>query len=238
MGAWLALSLLVGAGLLLVLRNDAGTIAGFDNAQVAAIISGAAVVIFLWSAMSRGYRGRKARAHQDAVTWAPIGFSLVALYSYREDLMPYAERFAQRIAGEIVPGTPEVVETRTGDTIGVRIKRGWDGHFIAKTEVNGVALRMIVDTGASTVVLRPDDARKLGIDIDHLTYSVPVQTANGISRAARIRLDKVAVGPVGYSGVEALIAQPGALHQSLLGMSFLSRLRSYEFSGDVLTLRS
>jgi aspartyl protease family protein len=66
---------------------------------------------------------------------------------------------------------------------------------------------------------------------------VPVLTANGRTMAARVWLDDVSVGPLDRTRVEALIAQPGALSQSLLGMSFLSRLRSYEFSGDYLTLR-
>jgi aspartyl protease family protein len=55
--------------------------------------------------------------------------------------------------------------------------------------------------------------------------------------AARVRLDRVGIGPLDRTKVEALVAKPGALTQSLLGMSFLSRLRSYEFSGDFLTLR-
>ena len=55
--------------------------------------------------------------------------------------------------------------------------------------------------------------------------------------AARIRLKEVAIGPLDRQNVDALVAHPGALSQSLLGMSFLSRLRSYEFSGDFLTLR-
>jgi aspartyl protease family protein len=238
MGAWLALSLLVGAGLVLVIRNDAGTIAGFDNAQIAGIVSCVALLIFLWSAVSRSYRGRIAQALQDAVTWAGIGLTLVALYSYREDLLPFAERFAQRIAGELMPGTPEMVATEGAEGVGVRIRRGWEGHFIAAAQVNGVPLKMIVDTGASTVVLRPEDAQKLGFDPQALSYSVPVQTANGTSRAARVRLAKIAVGPLEFKDVEALVAQKGALHQSLLGMSFLNRLRSYEFSRDFLTLRS
>ena len=96
---------------------------------------------------------------------------------------------------------------------------------------------MIVDTGASTIVLRPADARKAGIDPKSLTYRVPVLTANGRAMAARVRLDSVAIGPLDRKNVDALVAQPGALTQSLLGMSFLSRLRSYEFSGDFLRLR-
>ena len=96
---------------------------------------------------------------------------------------------------------------------------------------------MIVDTGASTIVLTPEDATAAGIDIGGLTYRVPVITANGRTMAARVRLNAVAIGPLDRKDVDALVAQPGALTQSLLGMSFLSRLRSYEFSGDFLTLR-
>ncbi len=86
-------------------------------------------------------------------------------------------------------------------------------------------------------MLRPEDARKAGIDPDTLTYRIPVLTANGRTVAARVRLKAVAIGPLDRTDVDALVAQPGALTQSLLGMSFLSRLRSYEFSGDFLTLR-
>lgn len=237
MGAWIALSIIIGAGLLLVLRPDAGAIAGYDSGQVAAMVAAVALLIFLWGGLARGYRGRLGQALRDAVSWLAIGLALVAVYAYRDDLLPYAERVSQRIAGEISPST-EPIETVTPQGQGVRIRRQWDGHFVAKTHINGVAIKMIVDTGASTVVLRPDDAKKLGIELDRLTYAIPVQTANGVSRAARVRLDKVAIGSVSYRNVDALVARPGALHQSLLGMSFLSRLRSYEFSGEYLTLRS
>jgi aspartyl protease family protein len=66
---------------------------------------------------------------------------------------------------------------------------------------------------------------------------VPVQTANGLAYAAAVRLNQVAIGSIVLDGVDALVARPGALKESLLGISFLRRLRSYEFSGDFLTLR-
>ena len=93
-------------------------------------------------------------------------------------------------------------------------------------------------TGASTVVLKQADAKKLGIDIATLKYTVPVQTANGMAYAAPVRLRNLSVGPIVIPQVEALVAQTGTLKESLLGMTFLSRLRSYEFSGEFLTLRS
>jgi aspartyl protease family protein len=97
---------------------------------------------------------------------------------------------------------------------------------------------MMVDTGASSIVLRPADARLAGIDVDRLSYTVPVQTANGTAYAAAVRLRDVAVGPIKLDRVDALVAKPGVLNESLLGMNFLRRLRSYEFSGEFLTLRS
>jgi aspartyl protease family protein len=109
---------------------------------------------------------------------------------------------------------------------------------VARTQVNGVPVTMLIDTGASTVVLKPSDARLAGIDVGSLKYSVPVRTANGTAFAAAVRLRRVAVGPIVLNGIDALVSAPGALDQSLLGMSFLRRLRSYEFSGEFLTLRS
>jgi aspartyl protease family protein len=170
---------------------------------------------------------------RDAVTWLALGLALITLYAYKDELMP----IAARVASELLPGSAMTVEQSAGGLTEVRIRKRLDGHFTAKARVNGKKISMIVDTGATSIVLTPEDAKKAGIDVDKLTYRVPVLTANGRTVAARVRLEKVAIGPLDRKNVDALVAQPGALTQSLLGMSFLSRLRSYEFSGDFLTLR-
>ncbi len=234
MGAWIGLALLIGAGAVLVLRHDAGTIAGFDNADFAGIVAALALLIFLGGAMFSGYRGRFTGAMRDALAWGVIALALIAGYSYRDQILPVA----QRIAGELLPGTPIQFDTGEKNSPGVRIRKQQNGQFIAQVHANGAKINMVIDTGASTVVLNPSDAARAGIKLESLRYSVPVQTANGTSFAARVRLRNVSVGPVSIDNVEALIAKPGALRESLLGMSFLSRLRSYEFSGDFLTLRS
>jgi aspartyl protease family protein len=87
-------------------------------------------------------------------------------------------------------------------------------------------------------VLKPADAQRLGIDLDRLRYTVPVQTANGTTFAASVRLRNLSIGRIILNEVEALVAKQGTLRENLLGMSFLSRLRSYEFTSDFLTLRS
>jgi aspartyl protease family protein len=109
---------------------------------------------------------------------------LVALYAYRDELMP----IAARVVGELLPGSAMTVEQSTGGLTEVRIRKRLDGHFTAHVEVNGATISMIVDTGASSIVLRPQDAKKAGIDVKSFAYRVPVLTANGRTLAARVRL--------------------------------------------------
>jgi aspartyl protease family protein len=228
----LALFILALAAMLLV-ANESGTIAGLDSNTFGYVALLVALAVFVGGGMLGSYRGRAGAMARDAVTWLALGLGLVALYAYKDELMP----IAARVVGELLPGSAMTVEQSTGGLTEVRIRKRLDGHFNANVKVNGKSISMIVDTGASTIVLRPEDAKKAGIDVSALTYRVPVITANGRTVAARVRLDEVSVGPLDRKKVDALVAQPGALTQSLLGMSFLSRLRSYEFSGDFLTLR-
>jgi aspartyl protease family protein len=230
---WIALFIVAAAAMLLVQNHDGGTIAGLDTGTFAALAAGVALLIYLGSGLARGYDGGRSSMLRDALTWVALGLVLVTLYSYRGELLP----IAGRLAGELLPGSAMVVEQSSGGPAEIKIRRRLDGHFTARTQVNGESISMIVDTGASTIVLRPEDAAKAGIDLKGLSYTVPVITANGRTNAARVRLNTVAIGPLDRQKVDALVAQPGTLTESLLGMSFLSRLRSYEFSGDFLTLR-
>jgi aspartyl protease family protein len=234
MSAWIGLGMLVVAGIALIVSHDTGTIAGFDNADFAGIVAALALIIFLGIPMLRSYRGGFTGAVRDAVFWGFLALALIAGYSYRDQVLPVA----QRIAAELLPGTPIQFETGDKNSLAVRIRKQADGQFMAQASANGAKINMVVDTGASAIVLNQSDAVRAGIKVEGLHYSVPVQTANGTSFAARVRLKNVSVGPVSINNVEALIAKHGALRKSLLGMSFLSRLRSYEFSGDFLTLRS
>jgi aspartyl protease family protein len=229
---WLALFILALAAMLLV-SNESGMIAGLDSDVFGYVALLLALAVFVGGGLLGSYRGRIGSMTRDAVTWLALGLGLVTIYAYKDELMP----IAARVVGELLPGSAMTVEQSTGGLTEVKIRKRLDGHFTATTEVNGKSISMIVDTGASTIVLTPEDAKKAGIDVSGLTYRVPVITANGRTVAARIRLNEVAIGPLDRKEVDALVAQPGALTQSLLGMSFLSRLRSYEFSGDFLTLR-
>ena len=231
---WLVLIALLVGGLILVLSRDGETIGGFDASTFAALLMSGAMLVFIGAAAIAGYGGRVGPMIRDLAIWAAIALALVTGYTYRGELT----QIANRITGELLPpGEVQVVDARGPGERSVRVRKRADGHFAARAQLNGVAVNLMVDTGASTVVLRAADARQIGIDVDRLQYSVPVQTANGQAYAAPVRLRSIYIGPIVVEGVDALIAKPGALKESLLGMSFLRRLRSYEFSGDFLTMR-
>ena len=149
----------------------------------------------------------------------------------RIDITPLLTRMAGN--GDGANGAEPVA----GSLKSVRIRKTAEGQFIARGDIDGTPMAFLIDSGASTVILRQSDARKAGIDTDTLSYTVPVKTANGETTAAAVRLRSLTVGAIRMEGVEALVAEPGNLNENLLGMTFLRRLRSYEISGDFITLR-
>jgi aspartyl protease family protein len=234
LAGWLALILLVLAAIAIVLRSDAGDILGYSAAELAAAAFALAVIIVVAVPLARRYQGRFSLIARDLTVWTAIAAGLAALYIYRDELPGFTNDLISQVAPQETTLTvPEPVESERL----VRLRRQPSGHFVARALLNGEAVQMVVDTGATTIVLRSADAELIGINIAALTFTVPVQTANGSALAAPVKLQSVLVGPVGAGNVDALVAKPGTLDQSLLGMSFLSRLKSYEFSGDFLTLR-
>jgi len=234
MAAWVALLLLVIAGVALLMRADIGPIAGYDPSDFALVVSGLALLIFIASSVAGSYRGRAGQALRDVLVWGLVGVVLIGGYNYRERIAA----FSHQVLGDLLPpDSPLRADTVNEQERSERIRKRPDGHFLVRAEANGVTLPMLVDTGASTVVLRPEDGLRLGIEVDQLRYVVPVQTANGTTYAANVRLTTLSVGRIKMNNVEALVTKRGALRESLLGMSFLNRLNSYEFSGDYLTLR-
>lgn len=231
---WLPLLILLIGLVVLLAAGDAGTIAGFETDTLAPMIAMLALLVFLMTSMLSRLGGRYGEAIRDLTVWMGIALILVAGYSFRQEFT----EIASRITGELTPpGEAVAVEGRTAGERAVRLRRRGDGHFLVLAQVDGTRVPMLVDTGASTIVLKPADAQALGIDTSRLSFTVPVQTANGTAYAAAVRLRRVAVGPIELQGLDALVTAPGALRESLLGLNFLRRLRSYEFSGDYLTLR-
>ncbi len=193
---------------------------------IALALGGAASIATGW--MIDDWRGRLRDGVRALLAWGLILFGLVGLYAYRFEF----QGVASRIMGELRPGS---VEVAAGGEVSVP-RRG-DGSFIFGAKANGRDLRFIFDTGASVVVLTHEAAARIGIDPKGLAFTAPVATANGRTFAAPVTLETLSVGPIEARRVRALVAQPGALHENLLGMSFLDRLASYEVREGRLYLR-
>jgi len=117
----------------------------------------------------------------------------------------------------------------------MQIPRAQDGHYWVTGDVGDRHIRFLVDTGATTVSLTPEDARALGVDPDRLAYRYEVSTADGHARAAKVRLTSLSVGGATLRDVDALVIEKG-LPTSLLGMTYLGRLSKFEAGPEGLVL--
>ena len=115
-------------------------------------------------------------------------------------------------------------------------RRGLSGHFQVDAKINGIKIPLIFDTGASAMVLNNDDAKKAGIDVARLRYDTAVSTANGMGRAAVVRIADIDVGGIVRHDIRAYVTEGGALDTSLLGMTFLETLSRYAVSQNSLEL--
>ena len=118
------------------------------------------------------------------------------------------------------------------------LKAGHGGDYFVAAYINNTSINVLIDTGASAVALSFEDAEKAGLHPSNLDYTIPVSTANGMVRAARVKLNRVEIDNVRVDDVDALVLPAGALKGTLLGMSFLSKLSSFKSEGGVLTLKN
>ncbi|MAP94698.1 MAG: TIGR02281 family clan AA aspartic protease [Ponticaulis sp.] len=116
------------------------------------------------------------------------------------------------------------------------LRKGELDHFWADTKINGRHVRLMVDTGASMVALTRDDARRLGFDKDELDYKYEIRTAGGVTYGAFVMLDEITIGNVEIEDVEAMVLQSD-LENSLLGITFLDKLGSYEVRRNSMIIR-
>ena len=223
--------LLIGAALafvLLIARHDQEPFGRLSTDDLGALAYHVALVVFIGGAVLMMVRERPSAALEAALFWVVVGFVLVFAYTYRADLRAVGER----MMAELMPGRAAQRSERA-----VEIVRGRGGDFQVAAQVNGTRVAMALDTGASAVVLTQEAAKAAGLPLELLSYTVQVDTANGRTRAASVTLDRLAVGGIVERSVPALIAQAGQLRTSLLGMSFLNRLESWEVRGDKLMMR-
>jgi aspartyl protease family protein len=116
------------------------------------------------------------------------------------------------------------------------IDREPDGHYWTRADVDGTAVKFMVDTGASTVAITFRDAQRIGLKPEDLDFKWEIRTAGGVVHGAAVTLEKISIGRVEVDNVEAMVLREG-LDQSLLGMTFLGELYSYEFRKSQLVIR-
>jgi len=115
---------------------------------------------------------------------------------------------------------------------------GAGGHFSATADINGRNIKVLVDTGATAVALSYEDALAVGLRPRSLDYTVKIATANGVGNAARVKLRHVMIDNVKVRDVDGLVLQEGAIRGTLLGMSYLGRLKSFSVSNGKLILKN
>lgn len=226
LGFLLAIGLIV---LLFVwLEGNDVTIASLRSADLSSTTVQVGILILIGVVLLMLLRENFSYALKSMLVWIAIALVLAVGYTYRFRL----HEVADQVMAEFVPGHAAT----SGRS--VMVARSPGGNFVVDTHVNKARVSMILDTGASSVVLTQTAAKAAGLPIEVLNYSVTIDTANGRARAAPVTLQSIAVGGLIERDVSALVAQPGQLRQSLLGMSFLNRLQGWEVRGDRLVLRA
>jgi len=224
---WFLLIGLLIAILILIAQHGVGTVGPLSTEDFGSLAYELAILVFLAAVLATMFRERFTQAITAALLWVVVGLLLVIGYTYRFELGDVADR----VLAELIPGHV-ISHGRT-----VEVARTSAGDFAIAAQINGAHVPMVLDTGASSVVLTPDDAKAAGLPLDLLNYTVSIDTANGRARAAPVTLDHITIGGLEERSVEALVVQPGQLRTSLLGMSFLNRLQSWQVSGDRLVLK-
>lgn len=225
---WLALIVATLAGLFLLFQSNTD---GMDTTSAGLTAAGVLVLLALLYVATLKARWGEARTLRLAV------FVVVLTSVTGAAWLAGKDRIATLIAGKTSASSDEQSARGLAGAVSVLIRRNAEGKFAAQGQINGTNAALLFDTGATAVMLKHSDADKAGIDVQALSFTTPVQTANGTVYAAPVRVRSLAIGLLKVDDVEALVAQPGSLNENLLGQSFLRRLTSYDLTGDFLTLR-
>lgn len=176
-----------------------------------------------------------------AFSWGVAAVLGVLVVANRDDIHAFLAAngltFASAAAEQGLPPVRAAETSRSGDGGGVRIRANAGGHFETRADINGRTIDVMVDTGATVVALTYDDARAAGVHVGPADFKHQVNTANGVARVASVTLDRVSIGDIAVRDVRAVVAEPGKLTVTLLGMSFLSKLSKAEMSRGVLLLQ-
>ncbi len=158
--------------------------------------------------------------------WGFLGLVIIALYSYRFEFNDFKNRLNREI-------NPTVAQLNSQGQLIINIAD--DSHFYVKLIINKIPILLMIDTGATNIMLNLDDAKKIGINPQKLNFNIVYQTANGKTLGASIILKEVQISTIKFGNIKASVSDSD-MGVSLLGMSFLSQFSKYEFYQDRLIL--
>jgi aspartyl protease family protein len=169
-----------------------------------------------------------------------MAVSVIGFASYGPALLQ--EKLANRNAEQAAPA-PQLAKAETRKQAdnpsqgrSTRIAADERGHFIAKARINGRPVDVLVDTGATLVAINESTARRIGLTLSNADFKYPVNTANGQTMAAAATISQIEIGRVVAHDVEASVLKDSALGGTLLGMSFLGKLKKVEVANGSLVL--
>lgn len=160
-----------------------------------------------------------------ALAWIAIFAGIFLIFALRDDFGAIWQKVKFAAVGQSasVPGQA------------VRIAMAEDGHYWVNASINGRAVRFLIDSGATFTALGRATAEAAGVTIDETGFPVMVSTANGTVEARRARIGRIDVAGIVREDLSATVsAELGDVN--LLGMNFLSSLRSWRVEGRTLVL--
>lgn len=160
------------------------------------------------------------------LAWIAIFAALFAVFSFRFELLTIWDRVKADFGGT-------ANQSAVGEAM--HIRRGDNGHFNVRVEVNGNPVDFMIDSGATTTALSNDAAKAAKVDVDTNGFSVAIDTANGTVMAKRGVIGSFQLGTIKLQDLNVTVSD-NLGDTNLLGMNFLDRLRSWKVEGDVMTL--
>jgi aspartyl protease family protein len=189
---------------------------GYDLGRLTYLILLGSVIVFWFLVQNRQSLGKTL---QQALVWGLLFLGVIAAFGLWNDIR------------QTVRPTQSVISAQGR----IELPRAPDGHYYLTAEVNGAAIRFLVDTGATDIFLSREDAIAAGLDPTNLAFIGSAMTANGEVRTAPVRLESIRLGPHEDRGLRAFV-NAGEMRESLLGMTYLQRFSSVEIRQGALIL--
>ena len=183
------------------------------------------VLLFLLIAILLARRAPVFKTLLSFATWGAIIALLVVVVGQRERFDPYLGRFARmlKLDGQEVVGKE------------VRIRMSRDGHFWARVRIGDVERRMLIDSGATVTALSTDTAAAAGLEVKNALVPIVLNTANGQITAQTATIEELRLGDITARDLSVVVS-PAFGDTDVLGMNFLSRLKSWRVEDGVLIL--